>query len=48
MKNLSIPVSDQSFEKFLAIQKKHDFKNQSDTLEYCIEQVAAKEAEKEA
>jgi hypothetical protein len=46
IKNLSIPVSDESFSKFSAIQKKHSFKNQSDTLTYVIEEVAKKEIEK--
>ncbi len=43
LKNLSIPVSDPAFEKFCAIQKKHGFKNQSDCLEYVIEQAAKEE-----
>jgi hypothetical protein len=46
LKNLSIPVNDRIFEDFIAIQRKHDFKNQSDCLEYVIEQVANSEAEK--
>jgi hypothetical protein len=46
LRNLTIPVSDAIFDKFKAIQEQHDFKNQSDCLEYIIEQVATKEIEK--
>jgi hypothetical protein len=46
LKNLSIPVNDAAFEKFSAIQKKHRFKNQSDTLEYIIQQVTVEEKAK--
>ena len=38
MKNLSIPVSDGCFEKFIAIQKSHGFENQSNCLEYIIDE----------
>jgi hypothetical protein len=44
LKNLSIPVSDQAYEKFTAIQKKRNFKNQSDCLEHIIAVAAEKEA----
>lgn len=44
MKNLSIPVSDASFELFSKIQKRHKFKNQSDCLEHVIAVAAKKEA----
>jgi len=40
LKNLSVVVSDTTYEKFLRIQKREGFKNQSDTLEFLIEQAA--------
>jgi hypothetical protein len=43
---MSIPVSDDAFKLFVAIQRKHSFKNQSDTLEYIIEQATAKEVKR--
>ena len=36
MKTLTIPVTDGAVEKFLAIQKRHDFPNQSDCLEFIL------------
>lgn len=43
MKNLSIPVSDGTFEKFIAIQKKRRFPNQSDCLEHIVDVAWEKE-----
>jgi hypothetical protein len=48
LKNLGIPVNDSTFEKFCAIQKKHNLKNQIDTLEYVIELAAATEQARES
>lgn len=46
MKNLSIAVPDSTFEKFVAVQERKGFKNQSDTLVYIVDVVYEKEAEK--
>jgi hypothetical protein len=40
LKYLAIPVNDDVFEKFDAVQKRHRFKNQSETLEFMIKNFA--------
>lgn len=41
MRNISVAVSDQAYERFLEIQKRKGFKNQSDCLEFVIETAAS-------
>lgn len=40
MKQVSVAVTNEVYEKFVGIQKKHGFSNQSDCLEFVINQVA--------
>jgi hypothetical protein len=45
LKNLGITVTDETFEKFAAIQKKRKFSNQEKCLEHVIDVAYEKEME---
>jgi hypothetical protein len=43
MKTLGLTVSDETFRKFDAIQKKKGFRNQPECFEFVVDEVAKKE-----
>jgi predicted CopG family antitoxin len=43
MKTLSVTISDEAFKKFVRVQEKRGFRNQSDLLEWVIKRVAEQE-----